>query len=173
LLFLSGADAQCNRIVRIVIGLALARDSDGREKFVRAGSFRLGDALDRYGESRRRAIVQLSPPRVVGQGGPWMARRSVRLEKRYGRNRCKVDDDSIRLQGMPSRTLVTHRIARAIQPRTRARSSADSRPASGNDCEKMCDATDTPGTLVGTTVGLRSQSVAKWDSDSAERPKTW
>ena len=57
-------------IVRIVIGLALARDSDGRAKFVRAGSLRLGDALDRYGESRRRVIVQLSPPRVVGGGGP-------------------------------------------------------------------------------------------------------
>ena len=42
-----------------------------------------------------------------------MARRSVRLEERYGRNRCKVDDDSISLQGMPSRTLVTHRITRA------------------------------------------------------------
>jgi hypothetical protein len=35
-----------------------------------------------------------------------MARRSVRLEERYGRNRCKVDDGSISLQGMPSRTLV-------------------------------------------------------------------
>ena len=44
--------------------------------------------------------------------------RSVRLEERYGRNRCKVDDGSISLQGMPSRTLVTHRIPRAIQPRT-------------------------------------------------------
>jgi hypothetical protein len=59
-----------------------------------------------------------------------MARRSVRLEERYGRNRCKVDDDSIRLQGMPSRTLVTHRITRAIQPRTRARSSAEADAAS-------------------------------------------
>jgi hypothetical protein len=63
------AGVQYNRIVGIVIRLALARDSDGRAKFVRAGSFRLGDALDRYGESRRRAIVQLSPPRVAGQGG--------------------------------------------------------------------------------------------------------
>ena len=62
------ADVQYDRIVGIVIRLALARDSDGRAKFVRAGSFRLGDALDRYGESRRRAIVQLSPPSVVGQG---------------------------------------------------------------------------------------------------------
>jgi hypothetical protein len=55
--FLSGlfvADVQYNRIVGIVIRLALARGSDGRAKFVRAGSFRLGDALDRYGESRRR-----------------------------------------------------------------------------------------------------------------------
>jgi hypothetical protein len=64
------ADVQYNRIVGIVIRLALARDSDGRAKFVRAGSFRLGDALDRYGESRQRAIVQLPPPRVVGRGGP-------------------------------------------------------------------------------------------------------
>ena len=70
--FLSGlfvAEVQYNRIIGIVIRLALARDSDCRAKFVRAGSFSLGDALDRYGESRRRAIVLLSPPRVVGQGG--------------------------------------------------------------------------------------------------------
>ena len=70
--FLSGlfvADMQYNRIVGIVIRLALERDSDGRTKFVRGGSFRFGDALERRGESRRSAIVQLSPPRVVGQGG--------------------------------------------------------------------------------------------------------
>jgi len=47
------------------------------------------------------------------------------IGRAHGRNRCKIS-----LQGMPSRTLVTHRIARAIQPRTRARSSADSRPVS-------------------------------------------
>jgi hypothetical protein len=71
--FLSGlfvADVQYSRIVGIVIRLAVTRDSDGRAKFVRTGSFCLGDALERYGESRRSAIVQLSPPRVVGQGGP-------------------------------------------------------------------------------------------------------
>ena len=124
------ADAQYNRVVSIVIGLALARDSDGRAKFVRAGSFWLGDALDQYGESRRRAIVQLSPPRVVGRGGPRTARQSGRLGERYGRNRCKVNDGSISLQRMPSRTLVTHQITRAIQPRTRARSSGDRRLAS-------------------------------------------
>ena len=39
-----------------------------------------------------------------------MVSRLVRLEERYGRDRCKVGDDSISLQGMPSRTLVTHRI---------------------------------------------------------------
>jgi hypothetical protein len=63
--FLSGlfvTDVHCNRI--------RAGDSDGRAKFLRAGSFRLGDALERYGESRRSATVQLSPPRVVGKEGP-------------------------------------------------------------------------------------------------------
>jgi hypothetical protein len=40
------------------------------------------------------------------------------------------------------------------------------RPLTANDCEKMCDAADTLGTLPGTTVGLRSQPVAKWDGDS-------
>ena len=44
------------------------RDSDGRAKLVNAGSFRLGDALDRYGESRLAAILQLPAPRVLGQG---------------------------------------------------------------------------------------------------------
>jgi hypothetical protein len=70
--FLSGlfvADVHYNRIVGIVIRLSLARDSDGRAKFVRPGSFRLGDSLGRYGESRRPAIAQLSPARVVGQVG--------------------------------------------------------------------------------------------------------
>jgi hypothetical protein len=54
-LFLGGlfvADVQYNRIVGMVIGLALACDSDDRAKFVKADSFRLGDARDRYGESR-------------------------------------------------------------------------------------------------------------------------
>ena len=72
IVFLSGlfvADLQYNRIARIVIRLALAGDSDGRAKFVIAHSFRLGDALERYDESRRPAIVQLSPPRVTSGGG--------------------------------------------------------------------------------------------------------
>ena len=29
------------------------------------GTLRLGDALERYGESRRQAVVQMSPPRVA------------------------------------------------------------------------------------------------------------
>ena len=33
---------------------------------------------------------------------PRTARRSVRLEERNGRNRCKVDDGSLSLHGMPS-----------------------------------------------------------------------
>jgi hypothetical protein len=57
-----------------VIRLALARNSDGRAKFVRGGSFRFGDALDRYGEDRRSAVAQLSPPRVVDQEGSGMMR---------------------------------------------------------------------------------------------------
>jgi hypothetical protein len=51
------------------LGLARVGDSHGRAKFVNGGSFRLGDALDRYGEIRRAAILQLPAPRVVGQGG--------------------------------------------------------------------------------------------------------
>jgi hypothetical protein len=51
------------------LGSARVRDRDGRAKFMNAGSFRLGDALDRYGESRRAAMLQLPAPRVVGQGG--------------------------------------------------------------------------------------------------------
>ena len=61
--FLSGlfvADVHY-RIVEIMIRLALGRDSGGRAKFLTAGSFRLGDALERYDESRRPAVVQLSP----------------------------------------------------------------------------------------------------------------
>jgi hypothetical protein len=68
------ADVHYNRIVGIAIRLALARDSDGRAKFLRAGSFRLGDTLARYGESRRPAIVQLSPPRLISHGGTDMQR---------------------------------------------------------------------------------------------------
>ena len=42
----------------------------GRAKFLNAGGFRLGDALERYGESRRPAIVQwVRSPRAVGGGG--------------------------------------------------------------------------------------------------------
>jgi hypothetical protein len=48
---------QCNRIVGIVIGLALARDNDGRAKFVRTGTFRLGDPLDRYGATDMVKVV--------------------------------------------------------------------------------------------------------------------
>jgi hypothetical protein len=60
---------------------------------------------------------------------PWAACRSIRLEERYGRNRRKVDDGSISLEGMPSRILVTQRTTRSIHPRTRAGSSPDSRAA--------------------------------------------
>ena len=115
--------------------LARAIAVDGA-KFVNAGSLGAGDALERYGESRRSAIVQLSPrPRVVAGRGTGMqplrgSRRAIRLEERYGRNRCKVNDGSISPQRKPSRTLVTRRKTRAIQPWTRARSLSDSRPAS-------------------------------------------
>ena len=69
------AHVQYNRIVGIVVRSALARDSDGPAKFMRVGSFRLGDALERYGESRRPTIVQLSPrPKAVGGGGISMQR---------------------------------------------------------------------------------------------------
>jgi hypothetical protein len=45
----------------------------GRKKFSNACSFRLGDAVERYGESRRPAMVQwVRPPRVVGGGGTGM-----------------------------------------------------------------------------------------------------
>jgi len=56
---------QYNRVVGIA-GRSRAI-ADGRAKFVKAGSLRVGDALERYGESRRAATVQLSPrPSVVG-----------------------------------------------------------------------------------------------------------
>ena len=135
--FLSGlfvADVQYNRVVGIAA--ACARDSGWSCKIRDAGSLRVGDALERYGESRRAATVQLSPrPRAVGDRGAGMqrlrgSRRVVRLEEGYGRNRCKVNDGSISSQRKPSRTLVTHRTTRAIQPRTRARKLSDSRPAS-------------------------------------------
>jgi hypothetical protein len=44
---LFAAGVQYNRIVGIVVRSALARDSDGRAKFVRVGALRLGDALER------------------------------------------------------------------------------------------------------------------------------
>ena len=44
------------------LGLARVRDSDGRAKLVNAGSLRLGDALDRYGESRRPQAIGVWPP---------------------------------------------------------------------------------------------------------------
>jgi hypothetical protein len=37
----------------------------------------------------------------------------LRLEERYGRNGCKVEGGSIRLQGLPRRTLETHRTTRS------------------------------------------------------------
>src|SRR5215469_12718237 len=41
------------------------------------------------------------------------------------------------------------------------------RPLMANNCDKMCEAADTPGHLLGTTVGLRSQPVAKLGDDPA------
>jgi hypothetical protein len=41
---------QYNRLVGTVGRLARARHSDGSAKFVYAGSFRFGDALERYAE---------------------------------------------------------------------------------------------------------------------------
>jgi hypothetical protein len=64
----------------------------------------------------------------------------IKYDWRYGCNRCKVDDGSIILQGMPLRTLVAHRIPRAIQPRTRTRSSADRRLASPRPIATMPNA---------------------------------
>jgi hypothetical protein len=87
-----------------------AGDSDGRAKLVNARIL-LGDALERYAESRRPAIVQLPLPGLVDG-----SRQSAQL--RYARNGCKVDDSSINLPGMLSRTFVTHRTSRAIHPRT-------------------------------------------------------
>src|SRR3974390_3324184 len=90
-------DVQYNRVEGIVGRLRARAIAVGGAKFVNAGSLRVGDALERYGESRRAAIVQLSPrPRVVGGRGTGMqplrgSRRSVRLEEQYGRNRCKVN----------------------------------------------------------------------------------
>jgi hypothetical protein len=49
-------------------GAACACDTGWSAKFVNADSLRVGDALERYGESRRSAMVQLSP-RPSG-GGP-------------------------------------------------------------------------------------------------------
>jgi len=61
-LFVANVQLYCGRAIAV-----------GRAKFVSAGSLRVGDALERYGESRRRAIVQLSPlPRVVGGRGTGM-----------------------------------------------------------------------------------------------------
>jgi hypothetical protein len=44
-----------------------ARHSDGRAKFVNAGSFRLGDPLERYAESRRPATLLLAEDNDVMQ----------------------------------------------------------------------------------------------------------
>ena len=109
--FLSGlfvADVQYNRAVGIV-GRLRAR-AVGRAKSVNAGSLRVGDALKRYGDSRRPGVVQLSPrPRGLGGRGTAMqplrgSRRAVRLEEQYGRNRCKVNDRSI----SPQREAIPH-----------------------------------------------------------------
>src|SRR5215475_6554256 len=87
------------------------------------GSLRLGDALERYGESRR--LAKSNGCRFEGWAAEepgtqrlWVKRRSARLEERHGHNGCKVDDASISPQGMPSRTLVAHRPTRMIHPRT-------------------------------------------------------
>jgi len=138
------ADVQYNRAVGIV-GRLRAR-AVGRAKFVNAGSLRVGDALERYGDSRRPGEVQLSPrPREVGGRGTGMqplqgSRRAVRLEERYGCNRCKVSDGSISPQRKPSRTLVTHRTTRAIRLRTTARSLSDRRDASPKPIEPIPNA---------------------------------
>ena len=95
------------------------------------GSLRLGDALERYGESRRLAksngcrfeVWTAEEPRTQRL---WAKRRSARLDERYGHNGCKVDDGSIGRQGMPSRTLVARRPTRMNHPR----GTSDSRPAS-------------------------------------------
>ena len=145
--FLSGlfvADVQYNRAVAIVSRLR-AR-AVGRAKSVNADSLRVGDALERYGDSRLPGVVQLSPrPRGLRGRGTGMqplrgSRRAVRLEERYGRNRCKVNDGSISPQRKPSRTLVTHRTTRAIRPRTTARSLSDRRDASPKPIEPIPNA---------------------------------
>jgi hypothetical protein len=90
------------------------------------GSLRLGDARERYGESRRLAKsngcwFEGWTAEEPGTQRLWATRRSARLEERYGHNGCKVDDGSISPQGMPSRTLVAHRPTRMIHPRTTSR----------------------------------------------------
>src|SRR5215472_13972476 len=92
------------------------------------GSLRLGDALERYGESRRLAKsngcrFEVWTAEEPGTQRLWAKRRSARLEERYGGNRC---DDAISLPGMPFRTLAAHRPTRMIHPRT----TSDRRPAS-------------------------------------------
>src|SRR5215470_670334 len=81
------------------------------------GSLRLGDALERYGESRR--LAKSNGCRFEGWAAEepgtqrlWVKHRSARLEARHGHNGCKVDDASISPQGMPSRTLVARRPTR-------------------------------------------------------------
>jgi hypothetical protein len=88
-----------------------------------ADSFRLGDALERYGESRRLTVIPWSPPVAMRRGRtglqpPRMVRRSARWA---------VHGGSDNLQEMPSRTLVAHGTIRSIHPRTRARSWSDIR----------------------------------------------
>src|SRR5215467_7694118 len=95
------------------------------------GSLRLGDALARYGESRRLAKsngcrFEAWAAEEPGTQRLWVKRPSARLEERHGHNGCKVDDAAIDLQGMPSRTSVAHRTTRMNHPRR----TSDSRPAS-------------------------------------------
>ena len=105
------------------------------------GSLCLGDALERYGESRR--LSKSNGCRFEGCAAEepstqrlWATRLSARLEERYGHNGCKVDDGSISPQGMPSRTLVAHRPTRMIHPRT----TSDSRAASPKPIAPMANA---------------------------------
>jgi hypothetical protein len=65
------ADVQYNRPVECGRYVRARAVAVGRAKFLNPGSFRLGDALERYGESRR-LVQRVRPPRVVGGGGTGM-----------------------------------------------------------------------------------------------------
>jgi hypothetical protein len=77
------ADVQYKWPRRKCGSLGRVRDSDRRAKFVNAG-IRLDDALERYAESRRPAIVQLPSPGVVDG-----SRQSAQLEERYAPQRLQ------------------------------------------------------------------------------------